>query len=224
MVLAAEITGIALARSLAPTTSPLAAAAPAAIAPVARSTGLAGRAMASESSDDLGRLRHALPSAAPARPTEHIRAAVAKTEPQGRGTTGSAASFRGTNHLWIPALGINKVVQSFPCSRTRPPDAGVYRWGCAGRNNVYLMGHAWSTFKTLHDAYIGGRLHAGMKVIYADGGGVIHTYSVIWWRVVKPTTAAAWAWASLSRPSMTLQTCVGATSAYRLMVRLVRVG
>ena len=64
----------------------------------------------------------------------------------------------------------------------------------------------------------------GMKVIYADGGGHVHTYSVIWWRVTAPTTAASWAWASLPRPSMTLQTCVGADSQYRLMVRLVQVG
>jgi hypothetical protein len=47
---------------------------------------------------------------------------------------------------------------------------------------------------------------------------------VIWWKVTAPTTAAKWAWASLSTPSMTLQTCVGSRSQYRLMVRLVRVG
>jgi hypothetical protein len=114
-------------------------------------------------------------------------------------------------------------VQSFPCSRSRPPDAGIYRWGCAGRNNVYLLGHAWSTFKPLHDAYDGGRLHTGLRVAYADGAGTVRTYSVAWWKVVAPTTAASWAWASLSRPSMTLQTCVGANSQYRLMVRLVQV-
>ena len=100
----------------------------------------------------------------------------------------------------------------------------MYRWGCAGRNNVYLLGHAWSTFKPLHDAYVGGRLHAGLKAAYADSAGSVHTYSVVWWKVVAPTTAASWAWASLGTPSMTLQTCVGANSQYRLMVRLLRVG
>ena len=69
-----------------------------------------------------------------------------------------------------------------------------------------------------------GRLRKGLKVIYADGAGHVHTYSVIWWRVVRPTTSVSWAWASLSRPSMTLQTCLGSHSEYRLMVRLVRVG
>jgi hypothetical protein len=156
---------------------------------------------------------------------------IASTKPRttagsGRSSVGHSASpsYQGSNHVWIPSLGINKTVQSFPCSRNRPPDAGVYRWGCAGRNNIYLLSHAWSTFKPLHDAYVGGRLHTGMKVIYADGGATVHTYSVIWWKVVAPTTAASWAWASLSTPSMTLQTCVGSNSQYRLMVRLVRVG
>jgi sortase (surface protein transpeptidase) len=115
-------------------------------------------------------------------------------------------------------------VSWFPCSRSRKPDNYIYSWGCAGRNNVYLMGHAYSVFKPLHDAYVGGRLRKGMKVVYADGAGHVHTYSVTWWRLVAPTGAASWAWAAQSRPSMTLQTCVGSRSQYRLMVRLVRVG
>jgi hypothetical protein len=88
---------------------------------------------------------------------------------------------------------------------------------------VYLLSHAWSTFKPLHDAYVRGTLRRGMSVWYADGAGHVHRYSVIWWRVTAPTTAASWAWASLSSPGMTLQTCVGANSQYRLMVRLDRI-
>lgn len=134
----------------------------------------------------------------------------------------SAPAYRGKNRVWIPALRINKSVSFFPCSRTRPPDNYVYRWGCAGSNNVYLMGHAHSVFKPLHDAYVSGRLRKGMKVIYADSKGRVRTYKVVWWKVVRPTTDAAWAWAPLSRPSMTLQTCVGPRSSHRLMVRLVQ--
>ena len=133
----------------------------------------------------------------------------------------AAPAYRGRNHVWIPALRIDQSVGAFPCSRTRPPDNHVYRWGCAGRNNVYLMGHAYSVFKPLHDAYVSGRLRKGMKVFYADSAGHVRTYSVIWWKVTRPTPGAAWAWAPQSRPSMTLQTCVGARSEYRLMVRLV---
>jgi hypothetical protein len=231
-ILAAEITGLAIARNLVP--GSVAAPAPAAVAG-AVSTAPAGPASAASSADtvDMARLANSAAAASGTiarnlstirveRPAKKVRAAVG-TKPK-TSSSPAPASYRGRNHVWIPSLGINKAVQSFPCSRDRPPDAGVYRWGCAGRNNVYLMGHAWSTFKPLHDAYVGGRLHTGMKVIYGDGAGRVHTYSVIWWKVVKPTTAASWAWASLSRPSMTLQTCVGANSAYRLMVRLVQVG
>jgi hypothetical protein len=131
--------------------------------------------------------------------------------------------YRGTNHVWIPSLGTSRSVSWFPCSRTTDPSNYVYRWGCAGANNVYLLGHAWGVFKPLHDAYYSGRLRTGMKVVYADASSRVHTYSVSWWRVVAPTTAASWAWASLSRPSMTLQTCVGSGGNYRLMVRLVQV-
>jgi hypothetical protein len=125
--------------------------------------------------------------------------------------------------MWMPALGISRSVGWYPCGASAAPGRGVYRWGCAGTNNVYLLSHAWSTFKPLHDAYVGGRLRKGMKVIYADGGGRVHTYAVIWWKVTAPTTAASWAWAPLSKPGMTLQTCVGSKSQYRLMVRLTRV-
>jgi hypothetical protein len=155
---------------------------------------------------------------------------AARSSPAAASSSGSghhaaaSTAYHGRNHVWIPSLGITRSVQSFPCSRVRPPDGGVYRWGCAGRNNVYLMSHAWSTFRPLHDAYTRGRLRKGLTVWYADSGGRVRRYSVIWWRVTAPTTAASWAWAALSRPSMTLQTCVGARSQYRLMVRLVQVG
>ena len=133
----------------------------------------------------------------------------------------STASFSGTNRVWIPALGIDKSVRSFPCERSRPPDNYMYRWGCAGRNNVYLMDHASSVMRGLHDAYVRGRLSKGMKAWYADPKGKVRKYAVKWWKLTRPTTDAAWAWASQSAPSMTLQTCVGRNNEYRLMVRLV---
>jgi hypothetical protein len=142
----------------------------------------------------------------------------------GGGASSGPVSYKGRNHVWIPALGINRSVAWFPCSREREPDNYVYRWGCAGRNNIYLMGHAYSVFKPLHDAYVSGRLRKGMKAVYADGNGKVHTYTVRWWKLTRPTTAASWAWAAQSVPSMTLQTCVGKNSEYRLMVRLVEVG
>jgi hypothetical protein len=141
-----------------------------------------------------------------------------------RSRSSGQASYSGRNHVWIPSLGINRSIAWFPCSRSREPGNSVYRWGCAGTNNVYLMGHAWGVFEPLHDAYVRGQLRRGMKAVYADANGRVRTYAVRWWKLVKPTTSASWAWASLPSPSMTLQTCVGARSQYRLMVRLGQVG
>ena len=132
----------------------------------------------------------------------------------------AARTFAGRNHVWIPTLGMSDKVELYACSRKRPPDNFMYRWGCAGSNNVYLLGHAYSVMKPLHDAYVQGRLRVGMVAIYADGQGRIRTYQVTEWRVVDPVDSE-WAIASQPHPSMTLQTCVGKNSQLRLNVRLV---
>jgi hypothetical protein len=133
----------------------------------------------------------------------------------------SAPTYTGQNRFWIPSLGMRNRVYSFPCSRSREPDNYIYRWGCAGSNNVYIMGHAYGVMKPLHDLYVRGGLRRGMVAIYADGAGRVHWYRVTTWRVVDPSEAA-WAIADQPVPSMTLQTCVGKYSQYRLNVRLVQ--
>lgn len=137
-------------------------------------------------------------------------------------TAGKTGTMRGRNHVWIPALGINKSVSGYSCSSGYYPGNRVYRWGCAGSNNVYLFGHAYSVFKPLHDAYVRGRLSKRMKVYYAGSDGKVATYAVRWWRLTTPENGS-WAYAAQSRPSLTLQTCVGARSQYRLIVRLAKV-
>jgi hypothetical protein len=154
--------------------------------------------------------------------TQATPAAVAVAEPIGRSGTTASSGYRGTNHVWIPSLGINRSIAFFPCSRTKPPGHQVYRWGCAGSNNVYLLAHAATVFKPLHDAYVRGRLRRGMEVVYADGDGRITRYAVSYWKVVAPDGDVGWAFAGQSSPSMTLQTCVGSNSEYRLVVRLVK--
>jgi hypothetical protein len=150
--------------------------------------------------------------------------AQSKVRPVSSGSTGTGSSaLRGRNHVWIPALGINRSVAGYSCSSSAYPGNRVYRWGCAGSNNIYLFGHAHSVFRPLHDAYVGGRLRKGMKVFYAAGDGRVGTYSVLWWKVTTPDRGA-WAYAAQRRPSLTLQTCVGARSQYRLVVRLAKVG
>jgi sortase (surface protein transpeptidase) len=161
--------------------------------------------------------------ASPARTTSTTTGSTATGARSAAAPAPARNIYRGRNHVWIPSLGINRSISSFACTRSRPPDNYVYRWGCAGSNNVYLLGHAYSVFKPLHDAYVGGRLKKGMKVFYADGSGHVTTYAVAWWKVTRPTSSASWAWAAQSRPSMTLQTCLGARSELRLIVRLVAV-
>jgi hypothetical protein len=228
VVLAGEVTGLTLAVRLPSTTVPASA--------TETASGLAANAARDHSpAETTTPVQSAQPafsvasrSAVPAQP---VVAPTVKSAPKAKAVARTSqpkaqapVAHRGRNHVWIPALGINRSVSSFPCARSRPPDNYVYRWGCAGTNNVYLLGHAYSVFKPLHDAYVGGRLKKGMKVFYADGSGHVRTYSVIWWKVTPPTSSASWAWAAQSRPSMTLQTCLGAHSEYRLVVRLVAVG
>lgn len=148
---------------------------------------------------------------------------AAAPKPKSSGSGSAPAAYRGKNHLWIPALGINRSVSFYACSRSTALANVVYRWGCAGTNNVYLMGHAHSVFRPLYNAYYNGRLRKGMLVIYADANGRVTRYKVSFWKVVSPV-GAGWAYAAQSRPSMTLQTCVGANGKYRLVVRLVKSG
>ncbi|MEX2183612.1 MAG: sortase [Chloroflexota bacterium] len=163
------------------------------------------------------------------RPTTNVPAPSAKSESTtkagstGGSTAAASKTYQGKNRVWIPALGINRSVAFYGCDKSSYPGDRVYRWGCGGRNNVYLFGHAHSVFKPLHDAYVRGRLTKGMKVHYADGSGKVSTYAVIWWRLTTPDKGE-FAYTSLAKPSMTLQTCVGKDNKYRLIVRLVRVG
>jgi hypothetical protein len=123
-------------------------------------------------------------------------------------------------HLWIPSLGISRSYTWYRCGRDTPLANAVYRWACAGRNNVYLMGHAWGVFKALHDAYVNGTLRRGIVAYWADSVGRVHRFRVTAWQVVVPSNTR---WATASQPtlSMTLQTCMGSRSQYRLDVRLV---
>ncbi|HEU4671356.1 MAG TPA: sortase [Candidatus Limnocylindrales bacterium] len=187
---------------------------------VAFSPSAAAAALAAQAAPEPSSVRRA----ASTRSTASTRHAGSKTASRQVAHHATAPPrYRGTNHVWIPSLGVDRSIAWFPCSRSTPPGLAVYRWGCAGANNVYLFAHAYAAFKPLHDAYVSGRLRKGMKVVYADGRGRVRTYAVAWWRLTTPDRGE-FAYAALSRPSLTLQTCVGARSQYRLIVRLVGVG
>ncbi len=147
-------------------------------------------------------------------------AAAAKAKaPAAAPKPAAKSNYQGRNHFWYPALGISASVAWFPCSRAEEPGNAVYRWGCAGSNNVYLMAHAWGHFNALNRAYYNGALKAGQTAVYADNDGRVHYYRLDFLRTGPPTAAQSWAWGAQSRPSMTLQTCIGANSEARLFVR-----
>ena len=112
--------------------------------------------------------------------------------------------------------------------------ASIYRWGCAGRNNRYLMGHAYASFEPLHDfiaargVTAGTRALVGRPVYIKTGTGVTLRYRVAWARVASVSywgaTGDRWAWNATPGPSLTFQTCYGARSQYRIIVRAVLAG
>lgn len=157
-------------------------------------------------------------------------ATAPKTAPRvaKRATTGPAPKpgpvvYAGRNHFWFPALGINQAVYGYPCSSSAPPGPQVYRWGCAGTDNVYLLAHAGGKFGPLHDAYVDGRLKAGMLVVYADSAAHVHYYRLQWVKVTAPLASSHWAWDPQPVSSLTLQTCLGAQSQWRIFVRFLEV-
>jgi hypothetical protein len=169
-------------------------------------------------------LRAAAAAAVEARPAAEPVAAKTKVQSAPKPAAPKPAAtptYSGTNRFWIPSLGMSDRVYWFSCTRSRDPDNLIYRWGCAGYNNVYILGHAYGVMKPLHDLYVRGGLRKGMVAIYADGAGHVHWYRVTSWQVVDPSQVT-WAIASQPTPSMTLQTCVGKDSQYRLNVRLVQ--
>ncbi len=121
----------------------------------------------------------------------------------------AAPRYVGHDHFWFPALGINATVTWYACSRRDYPAPIVYRWGCAGTNNVYLFGHAANAFSALYRAFYAGRVKVGQVLIYADHAGVIHRYRLSVVRLENGALPADYRWAVGDQPvpSLTLQTC-----------------
>ena len=147
----------------------------------------------------------------------------------GQAATGSAPVADGASYPFLgtfslPVAGLNRAVYDWGCRGGTVPDL-VLRWGCAGSNNLYLLGHASSVFDPVHDAYRDGRLTAGRLASWTRNG-VKQTYKVAWARIVPASyvwngqSGDEWAWNATSRKAITLQTCWGTASAYRLIVRL----
>ena len=142
--------------------------------------------------------------------------------------TPAPVTYSGQSHFWYPALNIDAGWSWYGCDYGGDPDglgAGIYRWGCGPANNIYLLSHAWSTFKKLRLAYHSGALQVGQSVWYANAQGDVTHWRVRWIRRVTDeyldATAGDWALNDSPTPIMTLQTCDGANDQYRIVVRIV---
>jgi hypothetical protein len=124
----------------------------------------------------------------------------------------------------FPAISLSRAVYRWGCRGGTLPNL-VVRWDCAGTNNTYLLGHAWGVFDPLYDARRDGRLRAGQVAYFIDTAGNSRRFELAWFKIVPSTyvwhgyPGDEWAWNATSRRAITLQTCWGASSAYRLIVR-----
>lgn len=200
-----------LAPAAAAVTNPPTVSAPATLSPIASPTRIATVVPV------------AIPTAKPVITAKPAPKIVSKSAPKPavavKRSPVASSPYRGKNHLWFPALGINRSIDSRVCTGSPLANGGISRWCAEGPGNTYLMAHAWGAFHPLEVAYWGRRLRVGQSVWYADANGRVRHYEVAFWKVESRSASDSWAWASSASPELTLQTCVDANN-HVLFVRL----
>ena len=133
-------------------------------------------------------------------------------------------SYHGTYHLWIPALSLSRDINDWGCNGGLIPNHVEY-WGCVPRSNLVPARPRLGRLRQDPRRLSLGALHVGLTAWYADKAENVHKYRISWIRHVRNgglrVTGAKLAMAATSGQVITLQTCDGATSAYRILVRLV---
>jgi hypothetical protein len=130
--------------------------------------------------------------------------------------------------LRIKGIGLDVPVYRWGCDASKLPDRAL-RWGCSGRNNQFLAGHAYGVFHKYYLAYKYRKLKIGMIAAFTRPSGAVAKYRLRWVRLVpasyvwQGTTGDVWAWGPTARQSITMQTCWGATNKYRIVSRWERV-
>jgi hypothetical protein len=145
-------------------------------------------------------------------------------------TTGGSIRFPGLGRSGNQA--VTGTIHNWGC-RGGEIGTRIYRWGCAGRGNRYLIAHAHASFEPLHDfvrargVRAGTRALVGKPVYLRTTTGRVVMFRVTWARVETVghwgRTGHDWAWNATGVSSITFQTCYGARSEYRLIVRAERV-
>ena len=134
-----------------------------------------------------------------------------------------SSGHQGRNHVWMPALGIDRSVASYACSNALVPRQPRVPLGLRRQQQRLPLRPRRQ------------RLQAAPRRVCPRPPAQGHEALLCRWRGHGPhvqgrrggrsrrPTKGTWAYQSLARPSLTLQTCVGAASQYRLIVRLDRV-
>lgn len=159
-------------------------------------------------------------------PKAEVKSVAKAPSASPKSTSAKKPSYKGKNMFWYPALGIKASIKGYGCQYGGNPKGigrGLYTWGCSGKNNTYLLAHAYSTFHPIQIGYHTGRLKKGGLVYYADAKGKVTRYKVAW---IKRIPLKTWKtsqfgyFAAMDRKTLTLQTCDGSRSQYRIVVRL----
>jgi hypothetical protein len=126
--------------------------------------------------------------------------------------------------LRIRDIGLDVAVYRWGCRATDLPNRAL-RWGCSGTNNQFIAGHAYGVFRPYYRAFGNHRLKRGMVAVFTDARGRTKRYRLAWVRKVRSSyiwngrTGDQWAWNPTAEPVITLQTCWGAKSNYRIVTR-----
>ncbi|MHB8959836.1 MAG: sortase family protein [Candidatus Limnocylindrales bacterium] len=129
--------------------------------------------------------------------------------------------------LRISRIGLYARVYDWGCGNAIVPNL-VLRWACRRNNNQFLVGHAYGVFHAYYLAYARHLLRPGLIATFTNASGHTTRYRLAWVRRVTATyiyrglTGDQWAWSNTPTPSLTLQTCWGATNKYRIITRFVR--
>lgn len=130
--------------------------------------------------------------------------------------------------LKIRGIGLDVPVYRWSCDGSDLPNRAL-RWGCTGANNQFIVGHAYGVFRPYYLAWKYKRFKVGMVATFTKPSGALSRYKLVWVRLVPKSyiwngmTGDVWAYGPTSTPSFTLQTCWGATNAYRIVTRWVKV-
>jgi hypothetical protein len=167
-------------------------------------------------------------AAATVAPTTLLPPESAVMAPPNLGPVADPSALTRLGTLKIRAIGLSVTVYQWSCTDKAVPNRAL-RWRCSGANNQFIFGHAYGVFHPYYLAWPRHLLKPGIVAVYTDRYGRVTRYKLVWARKVPKSyiwndlTGEQWAFNATARPSITLQTCWGATNLYRIITRFEKV-